>query len=62
MLLLASYAAEECSPDEPAGETANGQRAAAHRIEHMRVKGLKALPRDQRRFTEGLQTADERPN
>ncbi|MFF7599475.1 glutaminyl-peptide cyclotransferase [Streptomyces mirabilis] len=59
VLLLASCAAGERAPDDPAGGAAGGRRVAAHRVEHLRVKVLKTFPHDPQAFTQGLEMAGD---
>ncbi|KPI11787.1 glutaminyl-peptide cyclotransferase [Streptomyces mirabilis] len=57
-LLLASRPPADRAPDDPAGRAMGGRQAAAHRVEHLRVKVLKTLPHDPQAFTQGLEMAD----
>lgn len=56
-LLLAARPPADRAPDDPAGRAMNGQQAATHRVEHLRVKVLKTLPHDPQAFTQGLEMA-----
>jgi glutamine cyclotransferase len=56
-LLLASRPPADRAPDDPAGRAMSGRQAAAHRVEHLRVKVLKTLPHDPQAFTQGLEMA-----
>ncbi|MFD5063873.1 glutaminyl-peptide cyclotransferase [Streptomyces sp. NPDC058394] len=58
-LLLASCATGERVLDDPAGRAMGGRQAAAHRVEHLRVKVLETLPHDPQAFTQGLEMADD---
>ncbi|WP_406472432.1 glutaminyl-peptide cyclotransferase [Streptomyces sp. NBC_01615] len=54
-LLLASRPPADRAPDDPAGRAMSGRQAAAHPVEHLRVKVLKTLPHDPQAFTQGLE-------
>ncbi|MEV0412980.1 glutaminyl-peptide cyclotransferase [Streptomyces sp. NPDC050448] len=58
-LLLASRPPADRAPDDPAGRAMGGRQAAAHRVEHLRVKVLKTLPHDPQAFTQGLEMAGD---
>jgi glutamine cyclotransferase len=58
-LLLASRPPADRAPDDPAGRAMGGRQAAAHRVEHLRVKVLKSFPHDPRAFTQGLEMAGD---